>query len=352
VPVVVTTTSTTVVPELAVAVTPHTRPTGAHRIGAQRAAGWSALLVELTGSRDRWDELLDSAATEAQAAGAPLDVRIVTADPTEVLGILSDHRVRRAARVAVFDPLTHVTTPPLWRALTEAAATAGYPGLLIAGARSHFTELNRQHDRLPTGVPLTFSVTPQMHATEVAHLVDSLAGQVLVARNATRLAGGHPVHIGPVTLHQRFNAVATTPDAAPPPPDPLLPTPFGAAWTLGSLAALTQPGVQSVTFHALRGGGGIYDEDGVPTPVGRLLEALAGLSGRPVLPAVTPPGVVAYPVLDSQRAVRLFLANLTSRTQLVRPFVIATQDTGPAAAPVIRLAPWTTEALTVSSNPP
>jgi D-apionolactonase len=78
---------------------------------------------------------------------------------------------------------------------------------------------------------LSFSITPQMHATEIPHLVDSVGVQRTAGENALRLADGRPVFVGPVTLARRCNAVATTEPSDPSVDarravDPLQPTDF------------------------------------------------------------------------------------------------------------------------------
>src|SRR3546814_19463869 len=71
-----------------------------------------------------------------------------------------------------------------------------------------YTRLVRaEHPRLPADLlGITFAMTPQMHATERAQLVESIAVQEVVARDAARIADGRPLHIGPITLRSRFNA--------------------------------------------------------------------------------------------------------------------------------------------------
>jgi hypothetical protein len=85
-------------------------------------------------------------------------------------------------------------------------------------------------------------------------------------------------------------------------------TELNAAWTLGSVAALTRRGVAGLCYYDLSGAGGLGDAGGL-FPVGRLLSTLARLSGLPVLGCHLPAGVTGYAVRDRDR-VRLFLACL------------------------------------------
>src|SRR3954447_15237880 len=257
--------------------------------GARR---YAAVLVELTADEQRWPDLLAAAADQAAALDCGMDVRIVT-DRTEtvnrVVGLLDD----RVVRVGAFDPTGHITTAALWQALRSAVQTSRIEAQLVGGTRAHFTELNRRRDDIPADVDqLTFSLTPQMHASEVPHIVDSLTAQRTVALNAVRLADGRPVHVGPIPLTRRFNAVATTP---PPDPaidaqratDPLLATRFAGAWTLGSIAALSVPGISSLCYFEAAGPRGI-DQDGVRTPAGQVLDTFADRTRLPVLAVEAP----------------------------------------------------------------
>jgi len=195
-------------------------------------------------------------------------------------------------RLGVFDAASHVTEPQLWDFLVYESYLL--PGVcLVGGSRAHFAELNRCIARLPKDLPeLTFSITPQMHACEREHIVDSLCGQRIVAQNAVRLAAARPVHIGPITLKPRFNAVATSQDNAavadPAKPDDRTDdrqgTAFAAAWMLASVRALSIDGVTSLTYFETTGPRGLErGSDGSRYPVHRLAGWLTALAASTVL---------------------------------------------------------------------
>ncbi|NKX56339.1 hypothetical protein [Arthrobacter mobilis] len=298
--------------------------------------GLDAVLVELTGPEDGWGSRLEAAAREAAGHGAALDVRVVTAAPERVAAALAG-RLDGVARLGVFDPASHVTEPEAWQVAGQALAAAGFRGQLLAGTRAHFTELNRNSGRMPRdAAALTFSITPQMHSTDVRHIVESVPMQRLAAQNALRLAAGRPVHVGPVTLRPRFNAVATSGTAGTAESDELQAGPFTAAWTLASIAALSPEGVASVCYFEPSGPRGICAADGRLYPAGQLLRQLAALKGAPVLAAVpeAPGPVAVYPV-SVPGAVLLFAANLSPRPASAEILLPAGSDAGTAAATVI-----------------
>ena len=284
--------------------------------------GIEAVLVELTGAEDLWPALLATAGAQAEALGAGLDVRVVTAEPGAVrraVALLAD---RPVLRLAAFDPDRHLSSSPLWTALRDEAGRRGLPATLLGGTRAHFTELNRlQHEMPADAGALTFSLTPQMHATEVPHILDSLATQRTVVENAVRIADGRPLHVGPVTLARRFNAVATGPRPDPATEaaravDPLLDTDLAAAWTLASVAALSILGVAGLTYYETAGPRGLLRPDQTPRPAAAVLTRLAGLRGRPLLGVTAPAGLAALAVADGGGTVVL-LGNLQPAEQTV-----------------------------------
>ncbi len=323
-----------VVPALGLEAALHPTPAGPQ----PRHGGYATVLVELTGPESGWPATLNAATDQARDLGAELDVRLVTDDPAALsrgLQLLTGRPVRR---VAVFDPVSHLSSPALWSALRAGATSLAEDVELVGGTRARFTELNRGTASVPADVgALTFSLTPQMHATEVQHILDSLAVQPTVVANARRIAAGRPLHIGPVTLARRFNAVATgrRPDpavAAALAVDPLLDTAFAAAWTLASVAALTGPGVASLTFAETSGPRGVLDQDGAPKPVTVVLDRVSELRGRPVLATEGPTDLAAFAVGTAAGTV-LLLANLTAARREVA--VRTPEDTT-----TVVLEPW------------
>jgi hypothetical protein len=258
------------------------------------------LLVELDASQPNWRAAFDRAV--AEASGIPLDVRITATDFTQVRPVVEATAATNVLRVGVFSRDTHVTEPELWTALEDAVAELDLRVDLVGGARTHFTELNRENHRLPPLPALTFSSTPQMHAREVAQLIESIPIQRLTARDAVALADGRPVHIGPVTLRPRVNSVLISEPFAeagnledgygaehvPGSSDPRQSANAVAAWLLASASAFSIPGVDSVTFFETVGERGLVDGAGAPTPAASAFAQLAALSGRTALVPTSP----------------------------------------------------------------
>jgi hypothetical protein len=228
------------------------------------------------------------AGARRDAGGAPLDVRFVTDDPD-----LLRHWVDRVlaagpvVRVGAFHPLTHGTTPALQDALRRTGAA--HDGLeVVAGTRAHFTELNRTiEDLADWDGALTFSVTPQMHDRSRAQVTESLRMQRWVVTSASRLAAGRALHVGPVTLRPRFNAVATSPrrvatsttvddgygpETVPDATDPGQHSAAAGRWSAASVASLSVPGVATITLAEAWGPRGVVASDGTRTPAAAVFD--------------------------------------------------------------------------------
>lgn len=280
--------------------------------------GLEALAVEVSGDDiAKAFETVRRGRQQAAELGAALDLRIIAASATELGPVMDLLPLEDVVRIGAFSSVSHVTEPAIWEELQSVALRRGYKGMLVTGARSHFTELNRRQEVIfAEADAVTYSITPQMHAREIPHIVESLPIQRETALNALRIGSGKPLHIGPLTLKPRFNAVATTgthdvltDDAMA--TDPLQSENFTAAWLLGSIAALTLPGVESLSYFEVCGPRGFLADDANPTPAFHVLEHLAALRGADVLAfegAVS--GLVLYPVATDAGVV-LFAANLT-----------------------------------------
>ena len=167
------------------------------------------VLVELDLRSKNWRAALIRAARDA--GGGALDARLITSEEQQIRPAVTALAEYPLLRIGAFDSRTHLAEQSLRDALRAALDETGVEVPLLTGTRAHFTELNRNAARLRTAEhPVTFSITPQMHDRSRQQVIESIPMQRLVAEQAVRLAAGADVHIGPVTLRPRFNAVATS----------------------------------------------------------------------------------------------------------------------------------------------
>jgi hypothetical protein len=291
----------------------------------------SALLVELDLATPNWRAALHRAA----ASGLPLDVRLVpdAGQPTSLTAAAEALRGISLARVAAFQPegeAAHVSDDAIVTSLRDTLERAGVRAAIVGGARSHFTELNREQHRLPGDLDgVVFSVTPLFHSMRTEQLVESIAMQRLVAEQGVRIAAGRPLHIGPVSLRPRFNNVATTPPSRPSREDlsegygPELldaaddrqSAPQLAAWAIASVAALAVPGVSSLTYFEEWGPRGIRSAEGDVFPVAAALRAVDALRGGVLLSGASPDSLVWAVGATHDDHETVLVTNLDDRTR-------------------------------------
>jgi len=299
----------------------------------------SFLNLELLISEENWQSLLRAAAKDSLESGIPLGLTLRSAGDTETcLEVVLATLKEVPADVA------------FWTVLSEGALVSQKEDLEIArrllapygggrpiggGTRAFFAELNRNHPPFELLDFVSYTINPQVHAFDDVSIVETLDGQRASARSAAALGSETPVHVGAVTLRPQWNPNATAP-APPPPPgelppevDPRQRTAFAAAWTLGSIKALAESAVQSVTFYEVEGWKGIMElPSGSPLPakfpsgpnelfpVFQALLALAAADGQELYPSSsTEPLAVEALALRSGERCRVFLLNYTDRDQ-------------------------------------
>ncbi len=316
------------------------------------------LLVEIDLAAPNWQAALE----RAGASGLALDVRFVLTDDrtADTLAVAADAlRAHTVARVTAFwatGAERHVSDAAAIALLRHALSSAGVSAPVVGGVRSHFTELNREHRRLPSGLDgVVFSTTPLFHSLDTEQAVESIAIQRLIAQQAVQIARDAPVHIGPISLRPHFNDVATTPPPLPPSADlsggygpellasddPRQASAELAAWTIASAAALAIPGVASLSYFEEWGGRGIRSSEGIQWPVAAAIRALAAVSGETLLTGDSPDGLIwAVGAVAADDVETVLVANLDRVGRTVRvasPLSSASLHLGPhewACAPL------------------
>lgn len=273
--------------------------------------------------RSDWEGTLGSDLDFAHRLGLPAQCEVVVDEPaqldqvTRVLARVGGERSAEVAAVMLFDRATSVTTPDLVSAWGKLARERSF-WPLYGGSRANFAELNRAALSYQALSGVTFAVNPQVHAFSDEEIVQTLEVHELLARQARERAGGLLLHVGPITLLPRFNAVATEPLAwAPPPADPREGSMLTAAWALGSIAELSRSGATTLTYFETSGPGGLIEvaEAGVRRfPVYEVLSAFAGRGGAMIVTSEAGPhdAPLAHLALRDAQGLWLYLANLTA----------------------------------------
>jgi hypothetical protein len=208
---------------------------------------------------------------------------------------------------------------------------------ILGGTNGNFAQLNQASPDVTGMDGVSYPINSQVHSSDEASLVEALQGHADTVTTARHLSLGLPVCVSSVTLKPPFNQVASEGEAAPPPgelPPPVDPRQmslFCAAWTLGSLTALTCGGAASATYYETMGWRGLLEsasgsalpdkflsQPGMVFPVYHVFADLAAAGAAQAAPVATNrPLAVTGLRLDSGTQSIYLLANLTPETQSV-----------------------------------
>lgn len=305
-----------------------------NRLSALRPAH---LRVDLKLSDPGYPALLRRATSEAAALGAALEAAIfVTNSAAEELAALAKEIEAikpRIARWLVFHVNEQSTTDQWVRAARKSLA-----GPVAAGTNANFTELNRGRPNVEGVDVVCYSANPQVHAFDNQSLVETFEGLRHTVRSARQFTGSAKLAVTPVTLKQRFNPVATAPESSvpagrfPSSVDPRQMSLAGAGWTLGSLQALAESGVDFVTYYETTGWRGVMESEagskmpgrfpstpGAVFPLYHVLADAADFAGGQVVPTRSgAPLKIAAMTLRRGSKSRILVANLGPDPQYAR----------------------------------
>ncbi len=325
--------ATRAMPPIGLGMASHGRPLGSGELERLRRLAPAHLRADLELSRPGWRAVLQRAAQEARRldCGAHLALFVTDAAAEELRALRRELDLVRPP-VALW-LVYHVREPAAaerWVRSARAALADFDPSVsFAAGANANLAELNRHRPARASHAFPCFSINPQVHAFDDLSLVENLEAQGQAVATAAAFSP-HPVVVSPITLKPRFNPVATGRERPPAPGelpaqvDPRQMSLFGAAWTLGSIAALAATGrVHSLTYYETTGWRGVMETaagsplprrfrstPGAVFPVFFVFAALAGFTRMaPIVPSV--PGAAAALALFAPGRRRLLVANLT-----------------------------------------
>lgn len=321
-------------PALGLGLASHGQVLSARQVARLHALHLAHLRVDLPLTEEGWRETLRRATDEAAALGVALEVALFLSPEGAGAELVALAAALGAApppiaRWLVFNTAEKVTSARTV-GLARAALAGVAPGAAFGGGtNAYFTELNRERPDPATLDLAAYSINPQVHAFDDTSLVETLACQPTTVASARQFLGDLPLAISPVTLRPRFNPNATAAAEGsdsvglPFAVDPRQTSLFGAAWTVGSLAALAASGVASATYYETTGPRGVMetaagspwpDFPSIPGGVFPLYHILADVgefAGGAVLRATTddPLGAAALALRAGER-VRILVANL------------------------------------------
>jgi hypothetical protein len=236
------------------------------------------LKAELHFRDPRWMAELNRAIVKARQIGTRLELAVFLDGDVNAALKSFKHLLAGAplARLLVFHETeaNWAVTSSRWVQLVRANLESAFPNLAIGGGTNgNFAELNRAWPDTSGMDALSFTINPQVHAADERSLVEALEPQESTVLTSRANCGRLPVCVSSVTLRPPFNQAATEeeeppdPNELPPSVDPRQMSLFAAAWTVGSIRALTTGGAASVTYYETTGWRGLLEtEHGTPLP--------------------------------------------------------------------------------------
>ena len=272
---------------------------------------------------------LNSGLRQARSLDSKLVPALFITSPTALhqFSELPEADTRSIDHWLVFDIDSKVTPS----ALIAAARRALGPNAVIGGGTNlYFTELNRERPNESDADILSFSLNPQVHASDDETIVQNLAAQAVIAANARGVCGSARVSVSPVTLRPRFNPNATAPELdvsntpLPSDVDARQSSGLGAAWTATSIKYLAEGGaIDAITYYELTGWKGLLERDspmqpgdfwsnpGEPFPVYQVFASLVGFTHVRPCTSSDPARFDAL-IIEAEGALRLLIANFTA----------------------------------------
>jgi hypothetical protein len=220
------------------------------------------------------------------------------------------------------------------------AARAAFPKAKLGGGMfSFFTELNRKRPPAELIDFVTHTTCPIVHAADDISVMETIEALPYVVQSTRAIVGkDKPYHIGPSTIPARFNPYG--PSTAPNPTngrvclsdnDPRHRGLYGAAWTLGYVAALAYSGIDQVSAGAATGPSGIVHRQSARAqpyfddlrgeavyPLYHVLASLAEARGAKLSAVKLDGGGIAGLAYGSRKNRVLWLANLTGDRKKVK----------------------------------
>jgi hypothetical protein len=228
--------------------------------------------------------------------------------------------------------------PPL--AEIYKAARIAFPGVRLGGGMfSYFTELNRKRPPAELLDYVTHTTSPIVHAADDISVMETLeALPYVIASTRAFIGKTKPYWVGPSAIAARDNPYGAATAAnrgngrvCLADRDPRHRGLFGAAWTLGYMAAFARGGVEAIALGAATGPRGLLhrpidtpqpyfdDAKGGFFPLYHVVAGLAAAAGRKQLAAESgAPTRVASLAYRGDTGPVLWLANLTGEPQGVQ----------------------------------
>lgn len=277
------------------------------------------LRVEVIFSNPSWKEKLKLGVEEAGKLKTNVFIHLILDKPdqwdefaSENISDVTKIAISPLDRKANLDSILHYIVPK---------ARQNYPNASIgAGYISYFTELNRNRFDYSQIDFVIYPLNPQAHSQDTLTIVENLPAQEDAVKSAINLANGKSVHVGLISIKQRFNPDAKSGklEISDSRFDPRHLTALAAGWALASIKYLSEGGAESITLFELHGPAG-YVSGNKLFPVYNALLSLRKLNPKRVIASwCNEPLVVSSLVVEDESSTRhLILINHSGSRKFV-----------------------------------
>jgi hypothetical protein len=279
-----------VVPALGLAASTESGEMSEAVVAQLRTARFNHYRIEVTPSSDTWVRQMSQDCENAARLGMPLEVALHLSEnedeEIEAFLLLCEQNGVRPQRVVVLSKGALVTRENALDGIQR--LRNGLRNARIgAGTDYNFTEINRNRFDARRADFISFSFSPQEHASDDLTLLENAETPSYMIASARHAFGREiPVQVSPVVLKRRFNPYAGDPIDWDVPRDrqidDRLATDFAACWTFATLCSLIRGGASSITLFQTWGELGIISPEGELRPVFHTLKRFAQYQGRGV----------------------------------------------------------------------
>lgn len=212
-------------------------------------------------SSHKWKEELTLAGSEAKTLNASVELVVFFTDrfEEEVVALIEQMKSLEANVESILPLHTaHKTTPVFLLEHLYLKIKNVFPALSVGyGTDAFFADLNRNRPGEVEYDFVSFSMYPQVHATDTRTIIENLESMPYIIKSIQQFTS-RPIHISPITFSQRSNLHYTNNE----PYEEInkgnvelrLHTWFGAAWTLMVLKNLCS--ARQLTFYQITGNEG------------------------------------------------------------------------------------------------
>jgi len=253
-------------PDIGLQMASHSRPLQEEELTRLKKLNLHHLRVDLNLSDSAYPKIFARAHSEALSLGIFLEIALFLGQsPDQELRAFIKELQRIKPKVSswLIFHLGENSTSEKWITLArDYLSEYDSQAKIGAGSSQYFVDLNRSHPPAELLSLVCYPVTPQVHASDNASIIETLPILAQMAENAHHFMGGIPIAVTPVSLKPR--PAPLTYSDEPDWSDESLPSwadvrqmsLFGADWTLGTLKYLSQGGVESISYYETTGPGG------------------------------------------------------------------------------------------------